>query len=334
MSQPPPNPILHVLGNSVVDMFMLGITSFPAQDGARAEVGGVDSQPGGNGLNVALAAAQSTATEVHLLTAIGDDERGKLLRSACSRQMPGTIELISAARRGDQTGLSVVAVQHAQPRFLVYPGCSDRIGAAFLRSHLNELAAAQCLHLCGIGLLPGLQLNALVKFLHELRQIAPRILIVLDVNLMAGARNTGVPLWRRIQPLLRQVDFFVPNNAEAIAYSGLSSRSGNGFSAELLRAAAALLNNSVRVATIITRGPLGVLLCERGKPPVSVPAIKVPPRKIVDTVGAGDAWAAGFLCGLIRNLDLPDCCRRGNELAAMSIQSRGGTSGIHPMNPI
>jgi sugar/nucleoside kinase (ribokinase family) len=242
--------------------------------------------------------------------------------------MPGTVELISAARRGDQTGLSVVAVQDAQPRFLVFPGCSDRIGAAFLRSHINELVAAQCLHLCGIGLLPGLELSTLVRFLHELRQIAPGILIVLDVNLMAKARNTGVPLWRRILPLLRHVDFFVPNDAEAIAYSSVASPRDNLAATELLTKAAARLNASVRVATIITRGPLGVLLCERGKVPISVPAVKIPRRKVVDTVGAGDAWAAGFLCGLLRNIDLVECCRRGNELAAMSIQSRGGTSGI------
>jgi sugar/nucleoside kinase (ribokinase family) len=173
-----------------------------------------------------------------------------------------------------------------------------------------------------------LDFYSLPKFLKDLRRINGDIKIVLDVNLMAHARREITPLWGRILPLLRQVDFFVPNDAEAIAYSGVTAPRGAGPGAELLAKAAERLNASVRVATIITRGPKGVLLCQRGKSPISVPAVKVPSRTIVDTVGAGDAWAAGFLCGLLRSADLVECCRQGNQLAAMSIQSRGGMSGI------
>lgn len=53
-----------------------------------------------------------------------------------------------------------------------------------------------------------------------------------------------------------------------------------------------------------------------------------PEKKVVDTTGAGDAFAAGFLYGLIRNETLHTCAIYGNSLARESVTKYGARKGL------
>jgi ribokinase len=59
-------------------------------------------------------------------------------------------------------------------------------------------------------------------------------------------------------------------------------------------------------------------------------AIKPPERNAtrVDTIGAGDAFAAGFLYGLLKNKGLEVCGRLGNIVAQFSIRKAGARAGL------
>jgi sugar/nucleoside kinase (ribokinase family) len=70
----------------------------------------------------------------------------------------------------------------------------------------------------------------------------------------------------------------------------------------------------------LTRGAQGSVLVAPGERH-DVPAVAV--KRVVDTTGAGDAYAAGVLYGITRNLDLDTCGRLGSSAAAEVISHLG-----------
>lgn len=53
-----------------------------------------------------------------------------------------------------------------------------------------------------------------------------------------------------------------------------------------------------------------------------------PVEKVVDTVGAGDGFAAGVLTGLREGFSLPDAVRRGCAVGAIQVMSKGDNDGL------
>lgn len=51
-------------------------------------------------------------------------------------------------------------------------------------------------------------------------------------------------------------------------------------------------------------------------------------KKVVDTVGAGDAFAVGVISGLLEGLALPDAVMRGNRIGARVVQFPGDCDGL------
>ncbi|MFF0656419.1 sugar kinase [Micromonospora tulbaghiae] len=74
---------------------------------------------------------------------------------------------------------------------------------------------------------------------------------------------------------------------------------------------------------VVKDGPVGATALPRTGPAVFVPAL---PVDVVEPVGAGDAFAAGFLSGLLRDLGLRSCLRLGHLTAAPVLAVPGDTA--------
>jgi sugar/nucleoside kinase (ribokinase family) len=72
---------------------------------------------------------------------------------------------------------------------------------------------------------------------------------------------------------------------------------------------------------VITQGPDSVWVAERGSKPVSVP---VPPARVVDPTGAGDAMSAGFLHSWVADHDAVRAAQAGILVAARAVMVLGG----------
>ena len=89
------------------------------------------------------------------------------------------------------------------------------------------------------------------------------------------------------------------------------------------RNAEVLLEKGVKIVAV-KLGSKGCYVTD-GKESSMVEAFKV---KVVDTTGAGDAFCAGFLYGLISGKSLHECGRIGNSVASKCIMKMGARAGL------
>ncbi len=111
--------------------------------------------------------------------------------------------------------------------------------------------------------------------------------------------------------LLRGVDVFLPNAIEAEALSRHAPLHDH--------APVVVVKDGARGASAISGGVT-----------VDCPAEDT---HVVDTVGAGDAFNAGFIDAWLAQRPLPDCLKAGHTTAAVALGRRGGSLGLTPLTP-
>lgn len=129
-----------------------------------------------------------------------------------------------------------------------------------------------------------------------------------------------------VLPALRYVDYLVINELEAGEFSGLEMRDSTNTPniLHIAEAASQLLAAGVRQRVVIhcPEGAWGQMPGEQGQ---WVPSRQLEPDEIIGSVGAGDAFCAGFLYGcheawsLPQSIALAHACARASLLAANAI---------------
>lgn len=191
---------------------------------------------------------------------------------------------------------------------------SDDIDRAFAS---GVVEGARWLHLTGIT--PALSDSARAATIRA-RDVAREsgLTISLDVNLRRRLWPDEVA-----GPILRDlaagVDVVLGSPDELAVIAGTDA----GTDPAELAAAVATLGPTTVVARL---GPDGALGFEAGATPVLVPAIPVP--AVVDPVGAGDAFCAGFIAGRLDGTDLETALRMGNACGALAVAAVGDQAGL------
>lgn len=163
-----------------------------------------------------------------------------------------------------------------------------------------------------------------------LRELRPRVLLfsrlehgaVADATI-AVARELGITVYMDCQDVpatlaspvvartLRAVDVFAPNRAEALRLTGASS----------VDAALDVLAQTVDTA-VVTCGAGGARAVSHGRRlDVAAPQVDV-----LDTTGAGDAFNAGFVHGLLAGSSLRSCLRLAVAAGSASTTGPGWTA--------
>src|SRR5207302_7753651 len=81
--------------------------------------------------------------------------------------------------------------------------------------------------------------------------------------------------------------------------------------------------NTIAGATLGARG--AIILCAGEF--IESPAFEVP-GGCRDTTGAGDAFHAGFIYGMLRSADLHTCMKLGNAVAALKCRGLGARTAL------
>ena len=119
-----------------------------------------------------------------------------------------------------------------------------------------------------------------------------------------------------VREALSYVDYFFPNHDEARLMTGKE---------EISDVADQILSYGVK-HIVIKIGKQGVYIRGQDGADMIVPAMKG--ITAIDTIGAGDNFAAGFITGLLEGKSLKECGEYGNVTASLAIQSIGATTGV------
>lgn len=117
-----------------------------------------------------------------------------------------------------------------------------------------------------------------------------------------------------IHRIAAEVDIFMPSRSE------LCYMMGEDDTETALHKALGRMSGG----TIVMKNSAEGVLARSETQSITVPALPVTP---IDTTGAGDAFDAGFIYGLVNDYSLEDCCRYGAVCGALATTAVGGATG-------
>jgi fructokinase len=248
----------------------------PIEEGGRTV--GFRMHAGGSPFNVAVGLAR-LGQPVAFASKISSDLFGRYLRERVEAEGIGTRFLLPSHA---PSTLAFVAIEGGEPAYAFYDE-----GAAHTLLGMEEVPAQLfdetiILHFGSISLLRGTTPLAVLQTVHRLKGKA---LLSFDPNLRPGlVRDPGS--YRALLDKLFSLADIVKVSAADLAWLA------PGQSIE--QAAADLLAHGPALVAV-TQGGEGVLALRRDSR-IGVPGFSV---QVADTVGAGDAFSAGLLAGLV-----------------------------------
>jgi adenosine kinase len=121
------------------------------------------------------------------------------------------------------------------------------------------------------------------------------------------------------------VDFVFGNETEAVVFAKEHEFKTEDISEIALKIAGLPKTNKNRSRTVVfTQGKDPVIVAQNGQVK-KFPIVPLDGDKILDTNGAGDAFAGGFLSQLVQGKQVEDCVRCGTYAASVVIQHSGCT---------
>ena len=205
----------------------------------------------------------------------------------------------------DTSQTLIVNVSGQDRRFIHTFGANASFCAADIP--IERLDQCQVLYLGGYLLMPRMVQEELVPVFARARKQGVKT--VLDVATPGPANYLP-----RLEKLLPHIDVFLPNNHEAELICGEK---------DPLRQAEFFHRLGAGTA-VITLGGDGAILVQDG---LRLGA-GVYPIDYVDGSGGGDAFDAGFIYGLLHQLDAADCLRIASALGASCVRAIGTTPGV------
>ena len=249
---------------------------------------------GGSAANVSMFAALTGAPS-RFIGQVGNDRLGSQLCEVL-RESGVDVQVITDGR----TGSIVVLVQpNGQRSFLTDRGVASHL-AHFDATLMNDVSI---LHVPTYSLTDEPLASTCVQYINTAR--ATGSIISIDASSSSVLKQYGTDRYRALIQTL-QPHVFLCNEDEAKVL---------GLGAQLPIVGAAL--------TIIKQGPLPVIAVQHDGTTTEVAV--TPVANIVDTTGAGDAFAAGFLPHYAQTKNIGNAIAQGNALASRVLQSPGAT---------
>ncbi len=289
---------LDVIGFGALNLDRLYRVNMIAQEEEESFIIDLKESPGGSAANTIVGLAR-LGLKTGFIGKVANDRAGELLLKAFRKENVDTSG-VTVSRRGRSGTVMGYVDAGGQRALYVDPGANDLL--VFEEIDLEYAGDTEFLHLTSfVGKKPFEAQKRLVEMLSGIR---------MSFDPGALYARTGLSSLRSI---VRRSFAMLPNANEVKWLTGQNYERG----------AQTLIKEGASVVAV-KLGDEGCYVTD-GRENHLVEPYKV---KVVDTTGAGDAFCAGFLYGLIQNNDLYECGRLGNFVASRCIMKIGARTGL------
>lgn len=278
----------------------------------------VEKWPGGSAANTTVGLAR-LGCKTGFIGIVDNEDEGKKMKDNFEREKVDTSQICEAS---GLTGRVVGIVDRRGERALyVYEGVNNQLAEGHI--NLSYLENSAYIHLSSF--VNDNQFNLqreLVKKLPDSTKIS-----FVPGNLYCKKK------WEELKSILEKtyVIFLDAHEANIITREFVVDRSQNKIERfgidelikEFQKRATVLLNVGVKIV-VITLGKLGCFVATKDKQKY----VSVKQLNAVDTTGAGDALAAGFIYGLLKGKDEIASAKLGNDVARFCIKENGARKGL------
>ncbi|HVK04013.1 MAG TPA: carbohydrate kinase family protein [Armatimonadaceae bacterium] len=291
------------LGLLVADTVGTVIDALPPK-GTLALIDRIELHVGGNAANTGIGLAR-LGVSVAVLGKVGSDGFGDHLVGVLDAH---GVETAGVRRDASAATAATIVTVHsdAERSFLHVIGANAAFTAADV--DWDILGGARLLYVAGLQLMTAFEGDGVARTLAE----AKRRGLVTTLDTVMNPRSAG---WAGLEPALPYLDWALPSFEEARALTGEDTPEGQ----------TAKLRASGAKSVAVKLGADGCYVAPAGADAFTVPPF---PVRAVDALGAGDAWAAGFLTGLTEGWSPERCARFANAVGACCVQALGATTGI------
>ena len=258
----------------------------------------ISTSSGGAAGNVAAWLTRTDARST-IVSHVGDDPVGAAIVAEFDSLGVSHGDLVIP---GETSGVVVVLVDSSGERTM-FPdkGANSRLTI----SDLPDLSRFQAVYISGYALLNPLARDGVLAMIEKIK--ADGLPIYFDPASVGAMKDVAD---KELHNWFSMMDVLFVNEEESIYLTG---------SVDIERALNYLLDFSQVV--VIKRGSAGAIAKARGFDYISLPAFAA---TVVDTTGAGDSFAAGFIASYSKNHDLTAALQAGGELAAGCVAIVGG----------
>jgi len=298
-------PDITIIGNAAVDILAAPVSPEVFEIGTWP-ANNVKMSFGGDAQNES-ALLSRFGKKVELFSKLGDDQAGKSIL-ARARENGVSVDKITLDPTMPSPISIVLITENGERNFVSDAKCSMR---RLVEDDIYPIldTAADIVSFASLFVSTSMDIASATRVFKAIKSKPGRILTV-DVTKAKFGETLD-----DLRELLPYVDYFFPNNDEAAMLTGTHDAHKN----------AALFVEAGVGCAVVKVGSKGCIIRTKDEC-IEIPAYKV--ENCVDTTGAGDSFAAGFIYGLSEGMSLADCGRFACATASCIVECVGATDGV------
>ncbi len=290
-----------VVGELNVDLILNSIDSFPEM--GKEKLAKDMTLTLGSSSAIIASNLSALGAKVAFLGKIGADAFGNLVKDSLSAKKVNTDYLITSDKWN--TGATIVLNYSEDRAMVTYPGAMEHLTINDISE--EAISSAKHLHFSSYFLQPGIQ-----KDIAPLFKMAKEKGLTTSLDIQWDPNEKWDFNYKEVLPF---VDVFLPNEQETLLLTGES---------ELDNAINRLALYSKNI--VVKLGSKGSIVSANSKSAFKKSFLN---DNVVDAIGAGDSFNAGFIFKFINGYNIDECQTFGNLTGAINTTAAGGTAAFN-----